>query len=113
MVIKLNRPEASAPALDRSGRPSVDGDGCNPRSAKIVALDADRERRSEVEGRSDSQTLRFHLGDQLEAMLARSLNLIVSRAVEAKARECADAPHANVIESGLSRRPSEFFPEAA
>ncbi|MBI2947204.1 MAG: hypothetical protein HYY23_06130 [Verrucomicrobia bacterium] len=112
MVIKVNGAGATALAVDREKDSGVEDPEFSPLAEKIVMLDVSPEQMSATSARSDSLTPRFRLEERLESLLARSLNLVISKAVERKAREYSAPANANIIESGLSRRPSEF-PEAA
>lgn len=113
MVIKLNGAGVSALAVDQSKASGGMDAEPDPLASKFVTLEIRPGRTSENGSQVDSLTPRFRLEERLETLLARSLNLVVSKAIERRARENAEASHANIIASGLSRRPSEFYPEAA
>jgi hypothetical protein len=113
MVIKLNGAGASALALDHSMPSGGANAELDPLAGRVIALEVRPGPTSASGSQPDSLSPRFRLEERLESLLARSLNLVVSKAVERKTREYAEPLQANVIASGLSRRPSEFYPEAA
>ncbi|MBM3837565.1 MAG: hypothetical protein FJ398_06315 [Verrucomicrobia bacterium] len=112
MVIKLNGAGLSALAVDQSNPSGKDAE-VDPLADKFVPLEIRPGLMSGNGAEADSLTPRFQLEERLESLLARSLNLVVSKAIERKTREYAETSHPNIIASGLSRRPSEFYPEAA
>lgn len=120
MIIKLSCGVAESPGRVVSIYSQADTRDFDPEAGKIIALDqtnfaipsAIQETR-ECESRDGAKSRRARMRESLGAFLMDSLNLdVLARAVDGSEGR-SDNSNTNIIDAGLGRRPSEFFPEAA
>ena len=115
MIIKLS---LAAPAAAAS---SVEVQEVNPPEDKIVVFDPKRSYpENAVRGlvrrfgsEMESPTLRSRLERRLGEWLEGGFSMTAARTSVSQSSEGSAQSHSNIIESGLSRGSSEFFPEAA
>ena len=122
MMIKLNLAAMADETATRLGS-SVEPQAFAPPEGKIVAFDPSiwpprfgpfaPVTDDWFGSRTQFPNIRIRRDNGIEALLAGSLNLIASKARVGMPRECVVEAGMNIVESGLSRAPSVFYPEAA
>ena len=108
-------------AAPRATALSVEAQEVNPAENKIVLFDPERSySENPVHGLArrigselESPTLRSRLERRIGEWLEGGFSMMAARPSVSQSSVCSAQSHSNIIESGLSRGSSEFFPEAA
>ena len=121
MIIQLSCSMARTAGSAASGRSPAEDHGFDPPAGKIILFDPASSESSGHPGGSaaryepwlDAKALRMRLRETLEAFLTGGSNRTAWPTADGEFDGGGENPRTNIVESGLGRRPSEFFPEAA